>query len=352
MTVARSAMTGAERMLAACHRQPSDVTPVWFMRQAGRSLASYRKLREHYDILTMAKSPDLCTQITLMPVEQLGVDGAVMYADIMLPLEPMGVSLEIQPDLGPVIHAPIRDRAAVDRLRPLDAEDGVPFVLETIRTLKREMADGRAAVIGFCGAPFTLACYLIEGRPSRDYARAKSLMLREPETWARLMDRLTDGMIAYLQAQIRAGADVVQVFDSWVGALSPDAYQRSVLPWMQRLFAALKPLGAPTIHFGTGNAALLEAMASAGSDVVSVDWRVRLDDAWARIGHDRGIQGNLDGVYALAGWDVARAGALDVLAQAEGRPGHIFNLGHGVMPETNPDVLRRLVDLVHAETAR
>ncbi|GAC1329728.1 MAG: uroporphyrinogen decarboxylase [Chloroflexota bacterium] len=352
MTVANSAMTGAERMLAACHRQPADATPVWFMRQAGRSLASYRKLRESHNILTMAKSPELCTQITLMPVEQLGVDGAVLYADIMLPLEPMGVSLEIQPDLGPVIHAPIRDRQGVDRLRPLDPQDGVPFVLETIRTLKHELADGRAAVIGFCGAPFTLACYLIEGRPSRDYARAKSLMLREPQTWARLMDHLTDGMIVYLQAQIAAGADVVQVFDSWVGALSPDAYERSVLPWMRRLFAALKPLGAPTIHFGTGNAALLESMASAGSDVLSVDWRVRLDDAWRRIGYERGIQGNLDGVYAVAGWDVARAGALEVLGQAGGRPGHIFNLGHGVMPETNPDILKRLVDLVHTETAR
>src|SRR6202158_5922437 len=221
MTVASRALTGAERLLAACRRQPSDATPVWFMRQAGRSLADYRKLREHYPILTLAKTPELCSQITLMPVKELGVDGAVLFADIMLPLEPMGVSLEIQPDLGPVIHSPIRDLAAVERLRPLDPEEGLPFVLETIRHLKQELSDGRAAVIGFCGAPFTLACYLVEGRASRDYAPAKTLMLREPAVWSALMDRLTAGMIRYLQAQVSAGADVIQVFDSWVGALAP-----------------------------------------------------------------------------------------------------------------------------------
>src|SRR5437868_3012548 len=202
--VSASAMTGAARMRAASRHQPADATPVWFMRQAGRSLAEYRKLREQYPILTLAKTPELCSQITLMPVRELGVDGAVLFADIMLPLEPMGVSLEIQPDLGPVIHAPIRDLASVERLRALDPEAGVPFVLETIRALRRELADGRAAVIGFCGAPFTLACYLIEGRPSRDYAQAKSLMLREPTVWSALMDRLTEAMIVYLRAQIAA----------------------------------------------------------------------------------------------------------------------------------------------------
>jgi uroporphyrinogen decarboxylase len=350
-TVASRAMTGAERLLAACRHQQADATPVWFMRQAGRSLAAYRKLREQYPILTLAKTPELCSQITLMPVVELGVDGAVLFADIMLPLEPMGVSLEIQPDLGPVIHAPIRDMAAVQALRPLDPEQGVPFLLETIRGLRSELSDGRAAIIGFCGAPFTLACYLIEGRPSRDYAHAKTLMLREPAVWSALMDRLTDGMIRYLQAQVSAGADVIQVFDSWIGSLAPADYERSVLPWMRRLFDALRPLGAPTIHFGTGNAALLELMASAGSDVMSVDWRLHLDEAWRRIGFERGIQGNLDPVRPLAGWDVAQAGMREVLARAGGRPGHVFNLGHGVMPETDPDVLKRLVDSVHTETA-
>jgi uroporphyrinogen decarboxylase len=345
------ATTGAERLLAACQGGRADATPVWFMRQAGRSLAAYRELRERYAILTLAKTPELCARITVMPVTELGVDGAVLFADIMLPLEGMGVSLEIQPDLGPVIHSPIRDLAAVERLRPLEPEEGVPFVLQTIRNLRGELADGRAAIIGFCGAPFTLACYLIEGRPSREYSLAKTFMLREPAAWAALMDRLTEAMISYLQAQIEAGADVVQVFDSWVGALAPADYERAVLPWMQRLFAALRPSGTPTIYFGTGTTAILEAMASAGSDLLSVDWRVRLDDAWRRIGPERGIQGNLDPVRPLAGWEVAQVGAREVLAQAGGRPGHIFNLGHGVLPETSPDVLRRLVDFVHTETA-
>jgi uroporphyrinogen decarboxylase len=352
MTIAQRAMTGAERMLAACRGQPADATPVWFMRQAGRSLAAYRTLRERYPILTMAKTPELCTEITLMPVKELGVDGAVLFADIMLPLEAMGVSLEIQPDLGPVIHHPIRDRTGVERLHPIEPEEGVPFVLETIRRLRGELSDERAAVIGFCGAPFTLACYLIEGRPSREYSQAKSFMLREPAIWATLMDRLTDGMVRYLQAQVRAGAQVLQVFDSWIGALAPTDYEHSVLPWMRRLFAELRPLGAPTIYFGTGNAALLELMASAGSDVMSVDWRVRLDEAWERIGFDRGIQGNLDPVRPLAGWEAAQSGMREILAAAGDRPGHVFNLGHGVMPETDPDVLKRLVDAVHRETAR
>jgi uroporphyrinogen decarboxylase len=286
-----------------------------------------------------------------MPVKELGVDGAVLFADIMLPLEGMGVSLEIQPDLGPVIHQPIRGMQGVEALQPLEPDEHVPFVMHTIRNVKQELA-GRAAVIGFCGAPFTLACYLIEGRPSRDYAQAKTLMLREPATWAALMDRLTDGMIRYLIAQARAGADVIQVFDSWIGALTPSDYERSVLPWMKRIFAALRDAGAPSIYFGTGNAALLELMASAGSDLMSVDWRVRLDDAWRRIGYDKGIQGNLDPVRPLAGFDAALSATREVLAAAEGRPGHIFNLGHGVMPETDPEVLRRLVDAVHTETSR
>jgi len=343
-------MTGAERMLAAARCQPVDATPVWFMRQAGRSLADYRQLREQYSILTLAKTPELCTRVTLMPVEQLGVDGAVLFADIMLPLEGMGVSLTIQPDLGPIIHAPIRDLRDVERLQPLEPEASVPFVLQTIKNVSQELK-GRAAVIGFCGAPFTLACYLIEGRPSRDYSLAKAFMLTEPDAWAALMDRLTDAMTVYLQAQVRAGADVVQVFDR-VGTLAPTDYERSVLPWMRRLFDALRPLGAPTIHFGTGNASLLEAFAAAGSDLVSVDWRVRLDDAWRRIGYAKGIQGNLDPVRPLAGWDTAQEGMREILLQAAGRPGHIFNLGHGVMPDTDPDVLKRLVDGVHAETGR
>jgi uroporphyrinogen decarboxylase len=351
MTLAGPA-TGVDRFLAACRLERGDATPVWFMRQAGRSLADYRTLREQYPILTMAKTPELCTKISLMPVEQLGVDGAVLFADIMLPLEGMGISLEIQPDLGPIIHHPIRSMGDVERLRPLEPSESVPFVLETIRRLRGELADGRAAVIGFGGAPFTLACYLIEGRPSRDYAKAKGLMLREPAIWAALMDRLTDATISYLRAQVEAGAHVIQLFDSWVGALAPDDFERSVLPWTRRIFDALRGRGAPTIYFGTGNAALLEQMGQAGSELVSVDWRVRLGDAWRRIGVQHGIQGNLDPVRAAAGWEPAVEGARDILAQAAGRPGHVFNLGHGVLPETDPDVLRRLVDFVHTSTER
>jgi uroporphyrinogen decarboxylase len=352
MTAATGSLTGAERFRAACRHEPADATPVWFMRQAGRSFADYRALRERYEILTLAKTPELCTEVTLMPVKELGVDGAVLFADIMLPLEGMGVSLEIQPDLGPVIHQPIRGRPDVERLRPLVPEEHVPFVLQTIGLLRQELADGRAAIIGFGGAPFTLACYLIEGRPSRDYAKAKSLMLREPDVWSALMDRLTEATIAYLTAQARAGADVIQLFDSWAGALSPQDYAQSVLPWSKRIFAALRQAGVPSIYFGTGNASLLELFAEAGSDLISVDWRVNLDDAWRRIGFDRGIQGNLDPVRPVAGWEAAQAGMRDVLARAAGRPGHIFNLGHGVLPDTNPEVLKRLVDAVHAETAR
>ena len=347
MTTGTRVMTGAERMLAACRRQPVDATPVWFMRQAGRTLSRYRTLREQYPILTLAKTPELCSRITLMPVQELGVDGAVLFADIMLPLEPMGVSLEIQPDLGPVIHAPIRDMAAIQALRPLEPESGVPFVLETIRGLRGELADGRAAIIGFCGAPFTLACYLIEGRPSRDYTHAKAMMMREPALWSALMDRLTDSMVSYLEAQVAAGAEVIQVFDSWIGSLAPDDYERSVLPWMRRLFKELRSAGAPTIYFGTGSASLLELMASAGSDVMSVDWRVRLDEAWQRIGLDRGIQGNLDPTLLLGPMERLTASADDVLRRAGGRPGHIFNLGHGVLPQTDPEVLVRLTELVH-----
>src|SRR5438034_4051932 len=236
--------TGLARFLDAGHHRQSDATPIWFMRQAGRCLAEYRELRKRYDILTMAKTPDLCAQVTLMPVKEFGVDAAVLYADIMLPLEDMGISLEIQPDIGPIIHNPIRTMQDVNALHVIDPEESTPFVMQAIRLVRREL-EGKQAVIGFCGAPFTLACYLIEGRPSRDYALAKTLMLREPVVWAALMDRLTDGMIRYLAAQVNAGADVIQVFDSWVGALTPTDYEHSVLPWMKRIFDALRPAGAP-----------------------------------------------------------------------------------------------------------
>jgi uroporphyrinogen decarboxylase len=325
-----------------------DATPVWFMRQAGRSFAAYRRLRERFGILELAKRPDLCAEVTLMPVRELGVDGAVLFADIMLPLEPMGVELRIEPEVGPIIDRPIRSPADVAALRAFRPED-VEFTLEAIRLVKRELA-GSAGIIGFSGAPFTLACYLIEGRPSRDFATAKSFMYREPTAWHDLMDRLATMVVAYLQAQVDAGADVVQVFDSWIGGLGPADYRTFVQPHVRRIFEALD--GVPTIHFGTGTAALLELMAEAGGDVIGLDHRVSLADGWRRVGMDRGVQGNLDAARLLAGWGPTRSGALDVLRDAAGRPGHVFNLGHGVLPETDTDLLRRLVDLVHEETSR
>ncbi len=337
-----------DRFVRACRRESVDATPVWFMRQAGRSFAAYRQLRERYGILELAKTPDLCAEVTLMPVRELGVDAAVLFADIMLPLEPMGVDLRIEPDIGPIIERPIRSAADVERLRPFDP-DGISFTLDAIRLVRREL-DGKAGVIGFAGAPFTLACYLIEGRPSRDYALAKAFMYRDPEAWHDLMERLSTMVVAYLKAQVEAGVEVVQVFDSWVGGLGPADYAAFVQPHVRRIFAALD--GVPTIHFGTGTAALLELMAEAGGDVIGIDHRVSLADAWRRIGPDRGIQGNLDAARVLAGWEATEAGARAVLAEAAGRPGHVFNLGHGVLPATDTGLLRRLVDFVHEQTVR
>jgi uroporphyrinogen decarboxylase len=342
-------MTGEQRFLRAARREPVDVTPVWFMRQAGRCLADYRALRERYDILTLAKTPELCAQVTTMPIDAFGVDAAVMFADIMLPLEPMGIDLEIQPDIGPIIHNPIRSAADVERLRTFEPAEEVGFVMDAIRIVRAELA-GKTGVIGFSGAPFTLACYLIEGKPSREYARAKSFMYAQPEAWARLMDKLSDVVIAYMRAQVDAGAQVVQLFDSWVGALAPADYERYVQPHVARIFAALQDV--PTIHFGASSAGLLEQLAAAGGDVISIDAHQSLDDAWARVGYDRGVQGNLDATRVLAGWDATEAGARDVLRRAGERPGHIFNLGHGVLPDSDPGILRRLVDFVHEETAR
>jgi uroporphyrinogen decarboxylase len=337
-----------DRFLRACCREPVDATPVWFMRQAGRSFAKYRKLRERHGILELAKTPELCAEVTLMPVRELGVDAAVLFADIMLPLEPMGVGLRIEPEVGPIIDRPIRSAADVAALRPFDPAE-VSFTLDAIRLVRREL-DGRAGVIGFSGAPFTLACYLIEGRPSRDFATAKAFMYREPAAWHDLIERLSSMVGVYLRAQVDAGADVVQLFDSWVGGLGPADYATFVQPHVKRIFDALEDV--PTIHFGTGTSALLELMAEAGGDVIGIDHRVSLADAWRRVGNDRGLQGNLDAARVVAGWEATEAGTRAVLAEADGRAGHVFNLGHGVLPQTDTDVLRRLVDFVHEETAR
>jgi uroporphyrinogen decarboxylase len=341
-------VTANDRFLRACRREPVDATPVWFMRQAGRSFAAYRSLRERYGILELAKTPELCAEVTLMPVRELGVDAAVLFADIMLPLEPMGVDLRIEPEVGPIIERPIRSASDVAALRPFEP-DQVSFTLDAIRLVRREL-DGKAGVIGFSGAPFTLACYLIEGRPSRDYAIAKAFMYREPDAWHDLMERLSAMVAVYLRAQVEAGAEVVQLFDSWVGGLGPADYAAFVQPHVRRIFGALE--GVPTIHFGTGTAAILELMAEAGGGVIGIDHRVSLAAAWRRVGYDRGIQGNLDAARVLAGWEATEEGARAVLAEAGGRPGHVFNLGHGVLPESDTGLLRRLVDFVHEQTAR
>src|SRR5258708_22368393 len=285
--------TGLARFLDAIHHRQPDATPVWFMRQAGRSLVEFREIRKNCDLLTLTKTPELCTEVTLMPVKRLGVDGAVLLADIVVPLEGMGISLELQPDIGPIIHNPIRTKRDIDALRIIDPEESTAYVMQSIRMIRHELA-GKQAVIGFSGSPFTLACYIIEGRPSRDYAIAKSMMYGEPELWHSLMGKLTEVVSRYLVAQIQAGADVVQLFDSWVGALSPSAYKRYVQPYVQQIFTAVKQAGGPAIHFGTGAASLLELIAEAGGDIIGLDWRVKLDEAWARIGFERGVQGNLD----------------------------------------------------------
>ncbi len=342
------AMTGATRFLAAARRQPVDRTPVWFMRQAGRCLAAYRELRETYDILTITRTPELCARVTLMPVDEFGVDAAVLYADIMLPLFGMGVPFSIDPGLGPVIHEPVRDAAAVRALRVVDAEEATPDLFEAIRVVRREL-DSRTAVLGFAGAPFTVASYLIEGRPTKDFARSKALMYGQPAVWHELMETLTEVTIRYLRAQVVAGVQAVQLFDSWIGVLGVREYREYVLPYVTRIFSGVAG-DVPSIHFGTGNAHLLGEMATAGSDAMSVDWRLPLDQAWSRIG-EAAIQGNLDPTVCLAPWPVVEREASRVLAEAGGRPGHIFNLGHGVLADTPADTLTRLVDLVHERTS-
>lgn len=340
-------MTGRDRFLAAAAQGPVDTTPVWFMRQAGRCLPEYRDLRKRHDFMTVATTPELAVEATLMPVDRFGVDGAVLFADIMLPFTGMGVPFEIRPSVGPVIADPVRTRSQVEALRVVSAEEGTPYVLDALRMLRRELGS-RAAALGFSGAPFTLACYMVEGKASREYPRTKALMYGDPALWAALMEKLSQVVIEYLKGQIAAGADVVQLFDSWLGLLDPETYAASVLPWTRRVFAEIAPL-APVIHFSTGTTQLLPQIGASGCTMVSVDWRLPLDVAWERIGPGVGIQGNLDPTLVLAPWDAVAIGVRDVLRRAGGRPGHVFNLGHGIIPETNPDTLARIVDLVHRE---
>jgi len=306
------------------------------MRQAGRSLPEYRAIREKHAFFDVANTPELCATVTLQPVERHDVDAAVMFADIMTPVLGMGVGVELVEGVGPVVAHPIRTRADVDRVRVPDPEEFAP-VYEAIRLVRAALRADQA-VVGFCGAPFTVASYLVEGRPSRELNETKRLMLAEPDTWAALLDKLAATFTGYVAAQVEAGADAIQLFDSWIGTVSAEQYERHVAPWSARVLGAAH---APTIHFGTGTPHLLEAMAAAGGDVIGLDARVPLDAGWSRV-PDRAVQGNLDPAVLLCPWDVVRAGADAVLARAAGRPGHIFNLGHGVLPRTDPEIVTRL----------
>jgi uroporphyrinogen decarboxylase len=316
------------------------------MRQAGRSLPEYRELRKSYGLFDIVAQPELCAEVTLQPVRRHDVDAAVMFTDIMFPVLGMGVDVELVENVGPVIARPVRTDADVERLEIPDPEESVPTILEAVR-LVRESLRGDQAVIGFCGGPFTVAGYLIEGKPSREFGKVKSMMYREPETWHALMEKLAETFARYVAAKARAGADVIQVFDSWVGALSPSDYEEFVAPYSERILAAID---VPTIHFGTGTATLLTAMAAAGGDVIGLDWRIPLDRGWEEVGEDRGVQGNLDPALLLGPWERIEAETRAILERAGGRPGHVFNLGHGVPPETDPAVLGRLRELVHEAT--
>ncbi len=337
----------ADRLLRALRREAVDTTPVWFMRQAGRSLPEYRRIRERASLADIVGDAALCAEVSLQPVDRLGVDATIVFADITTPLPGIGVAVELVDGVGPVIDSPIRSAADVERLRPFDAQASVSPLLEAIALLRRASP---VPVIGFAGAPFTLAAYLIEGRSPRELERTKTLMHAEPATWDALLTRIVDMDLSYLRAQVAAGVQVVQVFDSWVGQLSPFDYRASVLPHARRLFAGLADLRVPTIHFGTGTSGLLGAMAEAGGDAIGLDWRIGLADGWSRLG-ERAVQGNLDPHLLLGPWEATASQARWVLDEADGRPGHVFNLGHGVLPPTDPEDLRRLVDLVHERLA-
>src|SRR6266536_1306496 len=333
-------------LVRACRREPVERTPVWFMRQAGRSLPEYRELRKRYGLFEVCRQPELCAEVTLQPVRAHGVDAAVMFADIMLPVLGMGVNVELVENVGPVVASPVRTLSDVERLRVPEPEESVPFVLEAVRLVRAALSPEQA-VIGFAGGPFTVAGYLIEGKPTREFKQTKACMYGSPEVWHGLMDKLADAFARYLAGCVRAGADVIQLFDSWVGALSVGDYREFVAPYSARVLAAVE---APTIHFGTGTGHLLEEIAAAGGDVIGVDWRIPIDHAWELIGPERGVQGNLDPALLLGPWERVETAALRILEAVHGRPGHVFNLGHGVLPETDPGDLRRLVELVHERT--
>jgi uroporphyrinogen decarboxylase len=347
------AATADTDLVRACFRRPVSRPPVWFMRQAGRSLPEYRAARGEGSILTAIGDAPLAAELTLQPVTRYGVDAAILFSDIVVPVHAVGFGVDVEPGRGPVVAEPFRSAADLPRLRALEPALDIPYVLEAVQLVARELAGSGVALIGFAGAPFTVASYLIEGGPSRTFTKVKALMHGNPLLWVQLMERLAAMSVAFLRAQIEAGVQAVQLFDSWAGNLSPDEYERFVLPTTRAVLAGIADLGVPTILFGVGTGELLGLMAQAGADVIGVDWRVRLDVARTRVGPTHAVQGNLDPALCVGTpWPVVETATLQVLADgaADGSgTGHIFNLGHGVLPETDIGILAAVVDLVHAE---
>jgi uroporphyrinogen decarboxylase len=339
-----------DRFLLACRRQPVDRTPVWFMRQAGRYMADYRALRERYSLLELCRTPELATRITLQPVDAIDVDAAIIFSDLLLPFAPMGLAFDFIKGEGPRVEQPLRTEADIERLRLFEPREGLGYVLEAIRMTRREL-DGRVPLIGFAGAPFTLASYAIEGGHSNNFAKTKSLMYGDPDAWHRICARLADIVGDYLKAQIEAGVDAVQVFDSWVGTLNAEDYREFALPHTKRIFDAVAGL-VPSIHFGTGTATILGQMREAGGDVLGADWRIKIDDAWDRIGRDRAVQGNLDPTLLLGPMSRMLREADDILTRVGSQPGHIFNLGHGILPSTPVEHVQVLAQHVHSASRR
>jgi uroporphyrinogen decarboxylase len=331
--------------MRACRREVVPYTPIWLMRQAGRYMKEYREVRARMSFLELCKTPSLAAEVTVTAAERLNVDAAIIFADILLIIEPMGLQLEFSKGEGPVIHNPVRSGADVDRLLEVEDVSALSFVFEAIRETRNALRPN-LPLIGFAGAPFTLASYIVEGGASKNYVQTKSLMYNDSGAWHAMMSLIARGLVKYLNAQVDAGAQAVQLFDSWVGALSPDDYRAYVLPYTRMVIGGIRS-GIPVIHFGTGTAALLELMREAGGDIIGLDWRVRLDEGWERIGRDVGVMGNLDPVALFANQDHLRAQAKLILDQAGGRPGHIFNLGHGILPETPVENVIKLVEMVH-----
>ncbi len=340
-----------ETFLKACRREPVEHTPIWLMRQAGRYMKEYRDLKSKYSFLTMCKTPELATEVTLQPINKIDLDAAIIFADILLPLEGMGVGFEFSKDDGPVINNPIRSKADVDAVKVFSPEDDVPYLMNSIKLVRKEL-DGKIPLIGFSGAPFTLASYIIEGGHSRNYEHAKGMMYNDPSSWHKLMEKISTVVTLYLDAQIEAGAQVVQLFDSWVGCLNPLDYEEYVLPHSKNAIDGLKDKSVPVIHFGTNSTTLLKHIRKAGGDVIGIDWRIGLDDAWEIVGHDKAVQGNLDPIALFAPPDKIEERVADILKRADNRPGHIFNLGHGIIPKTPVEHVQFLVDTVHRLSKR